>query len=110
MASEHVIELTDESFRREVVRSDRPVLVDFWADWCQPCRIMGPTVDELAERYAGRVTVAKVDTEANPTLAVQFGVSAIPTLAIFRDGEIVQKFVGVTPKETLAAALDRVAA
>ena len=108
MASEHVLELTDENFEQEVVQSDTPVLVDFWADWCQPCRMVGPTIDGLAEEYAGRVKVGKVDVDANQSVAAKFAISSIPTILLFKNGQIVQKFVGVAPKQQFATELDKV--
>ena len=110
MATEHVLELTDGNFEQEVFGSNGPILVDFWADWCQPCRIVGPTIDELAGDYAGRVKVAKLDVDANPDVAARLGISSIPTIMLFEDGRVVRKFVGVTPKHEFADALDAVAA
>ena len=108
MASENVLELTDENFEQEVVKSDKPVLVDFWAEWCQPCKMVAPTVSDLADEYAGRVKVGKLDTDANTNVAGRFGISAIPTIMLFRDGQVVRKFVGVTPKREFAAELEKV--
>ena len=109
MASDAVLELTDANFEDEVVNADTPVLVDFWAEWCMPCRMLAPTIDELAEQYKGKVKVGKLDTDSNRDVSVKFGISAIPTVLLFHNGEVVQKFVGVTPKQQLAAELDRVA-
>ncbi len=108
MPSENVLELTDHNFEQEVVKSDKPVLVDFWAEWCQPCKMVAPTVSDLADEYVGRVKVGKLDTDANTNVASRFGISAIPTIMLFRDGEVVHKFVGVTPKREFAAELERV--
>ncbi|TVQ54088.1 MAG: thioredoxin [Phycisphaerales bacterium] len=106
MASQTVLELTDSNFESEVIKSDVPVLVDFWAEWCQPCKMLAPTIDELAAEYDGKVKVGKVDTDANREVSVQFGISAIPTVILFKDGEIQKKFVGLTPKEQFKETLD----
>ncbi len=106
MASQTVLELTDSNFESEVIQSDVPVLVDFWAEWCQPCKMLAPTIDELAAEYDGKVKVGKVDTDANREVSVQFGISAIPTVILFKDGEIQKKFVGLTPKEQFKESID----
>ena len=110
MAHENVREFTDDNFKAEAIESDVPVLVDFWADWCQPCHIIAPTIDELAEDYAGRVKVGKVDTDANRGISVELGISSIPTVILFKDGQIVRKFVGVTAKNDFVAELDKAVA
>ncbi len=102
--------VTEETFDEEVVRSQRPVLVDFYADWCGPCKVVGPIVAELAGDYAGRVDVRKVDVDANPSLASQYGVRSIPTLVIFRDGRPQDSIVGAVPKSQLAEAIERAVA
>jgi thioredoxin 1 len=94
MASENVKEFTDQNFETDVLKSDVPVLVDFWADWCPPCVKLAPTIDKLAADYEGRVKVGKVNTDANQTVSFKYGISAIPTVILFRNGEVVQKFVG----------------
>ena len=104
-----VLEITDDNFETEVTNSAMPVLVDFWAEWCGPCRMMAPTIEELAEEYQGRVKVGKLDTDANHDTAVEFSITAIPTTILFRNGEAVKKFVGVTPKNQLKAAFDEIA-
>ena len=109
MASDAVLELTDSNFEAEVVNSDTPVLVDFWAEWCMPCRMLAPTIDELAGEYAGKVKVGKVDTDANRDISLKYSISAIPTVMLFHKGEVVRKFVGVTPKQDFKAELDKVA-
>lgn len=108
MASENVLEITDENFEAEVLQSEVPVLVDFWAEWCMPCRMLAPTIDEIAGDYAGKVKVGKMDTDANRNTGIKYQISAIPTVMIFKDGELAKKFVGVTSKGDLAAALDEI--
>ena len=110
MASETVLELTDANFDAEVVNSDQPVLVDFWAEWCMPCRMLAPVIDELSQEYDGKVKVGKVDTDANRETSVKYGISAIPTIILFKGGEVHKKFVGVTPKAEFSAELDAVTA
>ena len=106
MAHENVLEFTDDNFKQEVLSSDKPVLVDFWADWCPPCHMIAPTIDELAEDYAGRVKVGKVDTDANGDVSLELQISSIPTVMLFKDGEMVRKFVGVTAKQLFTSELD----
>ena len=106
MANEHVLEFTDDNFESEVIESNLPVLVDYWAEWCQPCHALSPTIDELAAEYAGRVKVGKVDTDTNREVSVKFGISAIPTIILFRGGQVRKKFVGLTSKEQFQQALD----
>jgi len=106
MASESVVEFTDANFDQEVISSDVPVLVDFWAEWCMPCRMLAPTIDELASEYEGKAKIGKLDTDANREVAVKYGISAIPTVILFKGGEVVQKFVGISPKTEFAAAID----
>ena len=110
MASDAVLELTDDNFEAEVEKSDQPVLVDFWAEWCMPCRMLAPTIDELAGQYQGKVKVGKVDTDSNRDVSVKYGISAIPTILLFNKGQVVKKFVGVTPKAEFAGELDKVSA
>lgn len=99
-------EFTSGNFAREVLRSEVPVLVDFWATWCGPCRMIAPTIEELDRESGGRYRVGKVNVDQNPALASQFGISAIPTLLIFRGGRVVDGFQGVQPKRVLAGALE----
>jgi len=106
MSSEHVLELTDESFQQEVLDADVPVLVDFWAEWCMPCKMLAPMIEELAAEFDGRVKVGKLDTDASRDTAMTYGISAIPTLILFKNGEVVNKFVGLQQKADLASALD----
>ena len=91
------LELTDSNFSEEVVSSDSPVLVDFWAEWCGPCRMVGPIVDELAGEYEGKVKVGKVDVDNNPEVSVKYGIRSIPALLIFKDGEVVDQIIGAVP-------------
>jgi len=108
MAAENVMEFTDSNFHTEVLGSDVPVLVDFWAEWCRPCKMLIPTINELAQDYAGKVKVGKVDTDSNRQVSVQFGIHAIPTVILFKGGQVRKKFVGIQSKADFAAALDEV--
>ena len=109
MASDAVLELTDENFDSEVLSSETPVLVDFWAEWCMPCKAIAPIIDELADDFRGRVKVGKIDTDANKDVPSKFGINAIPTIILFHEGEIVRKFIGVTPKQEFAGELEKLA-
>jgi thioredoxin 1 len=102
------ITVNDENFDDEVLRSDIPVLVDFWAEWCGPCKVVGPTVEALASDYQGKVKVAKLNVDDNPEAAGRFGVRSIPTLIVFKDGEAQQAAVGVKPKGQLAEMIEKV--
>jgi thioredoxin 1 len=106
MASENVMELTDQNFEAEVLKSDKPVLVDFWAEWCMPCRMLGPTIEKLAKDYNGKVKVGKVDTDANRDVSMKYGISAIPTVILFKDGQVAQKFVGLRQEKEFKEVLD----
>lgn len=106
MASTAVFEFTDANFQSEAMDSDQPVLVDFWAEWCGPCRMLTPVIDELAEDYAGRAKIGKVDVDANREVAAKFSIMSIPTIIVLKNGEVVKKFVGVSSKADLAAAID----
>jgi thioredoxin 1 len=108
MAGQGVLEFTDDNFDQEVLQSPQPVLVDFWAEWCHPCRMLAPVIDELARDYAGKVKVGKVDTDSNRDVSLKFGISAIPTIMLFQGGQVVRKFVGVMPKKEFVAELQKV--
>ena len=100
------IEFTDANFDELVLKSDKPVLVDFWAEWCGPCRMVGPVVEELSKDYDGKAVVGKVDVDSNPGISMKYGIRNIPTLLIFKGGEIVDKQVGAVPKSVLAGKLE----
>ena len=100
------LEITDSNFEETVLKSDKPVLVDFWAAWCGPCRMVGPIIDELSQEYEGKAVVGKVDIDSNQQYAAQFGVRNIPTVLVFKDGELVDRKVGVSSKNDYAQALD----
>jgi thioredoxin 1 len=106
MASQNVKEFTVENFENEVLKSDKPVLVDFWAEWCPPCRALGPTIDKLADQYAGKVTIGKVDTDAHGDLAQRYGIANIPTILLFKGGEVVHVFRGARRKEEFEELLN----
>jgi thioredoxin 1 len=106
MAGNNVIQITDANFEEEVTKSATPVLVDFWAEWCQPCRRLAPTIEKLATDYAGKVKVGKLDTDANHATASKFGISAIPTVIVFKGGQVAQKFVGLRGEKDFREALD----
>ncbi len=109
MAGAHTVEFTDNNFDDAVLNSDLPVLVDFWAEWCGPCKALTPVIEELASDYEGKVKIGKVDTDANREVSVRFSVSAIPTVILFNKGEIVEKFVGLRSKKDFQTSLDKVA-
>lgn len=100
------LEITDANFEELVLKSDKPVLVDFWAEWCGPCRMVGPVVEELAKEYEGKALVGKVNVDINSNISATYGIRNIPTLLYFKNGQMVDKQVGVVPKSTLAAKLD----
>lgn len=102
----NTVEFTDSNFTDEVEGHDQPVLVDFWAEWCGPCRMVGPIVDELAGEYEGQVKVGKVDVDSNPEVSVKYGIRSIPALLIFKNGEVVEQIVGAVPKAQIKKQLD----
>jgi thioredoxin 1 len=102
------IEFNETNFNSEVIESDVPVLVDFWAPWCSPCRLVAPIVEEISGEYAGRLKVGKLNTDENQMVASQFGVMSIPTLMIFKGGEVVERIVGAQPKDALTGKIDAV--
>ncbi|MGD9556945.1 MAG: thioredoxin [Mangrovibacterium sp.] len=102
------IEVNDANFEEVVINSDKPVLVDFWAEWCGPCRIVGPIVEELSRDYEGKLVVTKLDVDSNPETAMKFGIRNIPTILFFKGGEVVEKHVGAAPKAALSAKVNSI--
>lgn len=100
------LEITDSNFEELVLKSDKPVLVDFWAEWCGPCRMVGPVVEEMSKEYEGKAVIGKVNVDLNSNISATYGIRNIPTLLYFKNGQVVDKQVGVVPKSTLAAKLD----
>ena len=108
MSGDTVIHINEGTFDAEVLKSGQPALVDFWAPWCGPCRAIAPVLDELAEEYKGKVKVAKINVDENRKLAGDHGVMSIPTMILFKDGKVVDKLVGLVPKDRLKALMDKV--
>ncbi|MBK9577706.1 MAG: thioredoxin [Fibrobacterota bacterium] len=103
----NVVEFTDANFEVEVVKSDLPVLVDFWAPWCGPCRMIAPSIEALSGEYAGKVKIGKLNTDDNTDVSARFGIRSIPTLLIFKGGEVVDQLVGALPKEKIAERINK---
>ena len=104
--AQNVLEFTDANFQKEVLESHEPVLVDFWAPWCGPCKMLTPMIEELAGEYAGRARVGKINIDQNPQIATQLGVQAIPTVIVYQKGEIVDRVLGIPPKTRFTTAID----
>jgi|TARA_B100001964_G_scaffold205298_1_gene235636 thioredoxin 1 len=100
------LEFTDANFQDEVLNTDQPVLVDFWAEWCGPCKMLGPVIDELAVEFDGRAKIGKVDIDTNRDAAVKYEIQSIPSIIIFKNGEIANKFIGIASKDDLAEAIN----
>jgi thioredoxin 1 len=107
MSVANIVTLTDENFEEEVLRSAQPVLVDFWAEWCGPCKMLGPIIDELASEYDGRIKVGKVNIDEHQGVPSNYGIRAIPTLLVFKNGEVADQIVGLRTKRDLKASLDK---
>lgn len=110
MAGANTLTFSEKNFESEVLQSPIPVLVDFWAEWCMPCKALGPTIDELATEYTGKVKVGKLNTDDNQSLSAQFGISAIPTVLLFQNGEIKERFIGLRGKRDFKASIDKLVA
>ena len=102
------VEVTDADFSQTVLESGQPVLVDFWAEWCGPCKMIAPVVEELAEEYEGRFSFTKLDVDSNPKVAMQFGIRSIPALLLFKDGKVAEQVIGAVPKALLKRKIDKV--
>ena len=104
------VAISDANFEQEVIQSDGPVLVDFWAEWCGPCRALTPVLESLSDEYSGRAKIAQVDVDANQQTAMKFGIRSIPTVMLFNNGEVVDSFIGVRPKTDYAASIEKLIA
>lgn len=103
---DHVTEVTDSSFEKDVLQSDKPVLVDFWAEWCAPCRMLAPTIDAIAEKYAGSAKVVKMNVDDNPNTPHRYGIKGIPTLILFKNGKEEERVVGAVSKEAISRLIE----
>ena len=106
MSSEKVVTVSDGEFDSSIIKCDKPALVDFWAEWCQPCKMLAPTIEEIAGEYDGRIVVSKLNVDDNPDTATKFGIRGIPTLLLFKDGQVVQQMVGVKSKAEIKKIID----
>ena len=104
------VAISDANFEQEVIQSDTPVLVDFWAEWCGPCRALTPVIESLSDEYSGRAKIAKMDVDANQQTAMKFGIRSIPTVMLFNKGEVVDSFIGVRPQTDYASSIDKLIA
>jgi thioredoxin len=107
MSSENILELTTGNFDDETKKADAPILVDFWAEWCGPCRMVAPVLEQLAKDYAGKVRVGKVNVDEHSAIAARYGVQSIPTLLLFKQGKVVEQYIGSTSRDVLAKILDK---
>ena len=110
MASDAVMEFNDQNFDSEVLKSSVPVLVDFWAEWCMPCRMLAPTIEDLATQFKGKAKVGKIDTDSNREVTLKYNINAVPTVILFKDGEPAKRIVGMASKNDLAKAINELAA
>ncbi|MGH9470811.1 MAG: thioredoxin [Terriglobia bacterium] len=107
MAGNHLVEFTDQNFEEQVLKASQPVLVDFWAPWCAPCRMIAPTVETVAGEYAGRAVVGKVNVDENQSIASKYNIRGIPTLLLFRDGQVQEQVVGATSKDAITKMIEK---
>lgn len=108
MASDVIVELSDTSFDTEVINSEKPVLVDFWAPWCGPCKALAPVINEISNDFADKVKVGKLNVDDNPEISMKFGIRSIPTLIVFKDGKVQDQIIGAVPKSEIEKALEKV--
>lgn len=108
MASESIVELNDSSFDTEVINSEKPVLVDFWAPWCGPCRALAPVIEEISTDFVDKLKVGKINVDENPEISMKFGIRSIPTLMVFKDGEVLEQIIGAVPKSEIERAIEKV--